>query len=148
MSSSYSENDLACQESLLWFMSIQCCEIYPQFVVQKTKIYSSCLQIRGPSGNRGELENIPETLNIKELNHRGTELVWVEVLQNHKLIMTESNPHTLGTAWGTFGGKWKGGVLTLLSSPSELLGILEIMEKFQQISGINRLKTVFLSKYD
>lgn len=47
--------------------------------------------------------------------------------------MTESNPHTLGTAWGTFGGKWKGGVLTLLSSPSELLGILEIMEKFQQI---------------
>lgn len=62
--------------------------------------------------------------------------------------MTESNPHTLGTAWGTFGGKWKGGVLTLLSSPSELLGILEIMEKFQQISGINRLKTVFLSKHD
>lgn len=47
--------------------------------------------------------------------------------------MTESNPHTLGTAWGTFGGKRKGGMLTLLGPPSELLGILEIMEKFQQI---------------
>lgn len=44
--------------------------------------------------------------------------------------MTESNPHTLGTAWGIFGGKREGGVLTLLSPPSELLGILEIMENF------------------
>lgn len=104
MSYSYSENYLAYQDSLsltkactvLWNISSSC-------TTKKTKIYSICLQIRGLSGNRGELKNIPETFNIKDLKHRGAERVWVQVLQNRNLIVTESSSCTSGIIWGTLG---------------------------------------------
>lgn len=133
MSRSYSENNLAYQNSVSDWSLYSAVKYILTLYYKKTKIYSICLQIRGPSGNRGELENIPEILSIKELKHRGAERVWVQVLPNHSLIMTESSSHTSDIVWVSLGWReerrgteWHFSVILV-----SLLGILEMSGSFQ-----------------
>lgn len=54
MSRSYSENNLAYQNSVSDWSLYSAVKYILTLYYKKTKIYSICLQIRGPSGNRGD----------------------------------------------------------------------------------------------